>query len=382
MNQRLLIAVTVPESLGLLKGFPRFLGGSGYDVAVVCSPGSRLFEFKDSEGIQIFPVLMHRSPMPLSDLRSVLRLIGVIREFRPSIIIASTPKAGFLLTLAGSICGVRRRIYLIRGLPLHTLKGLSRWVNMMIERLTCFLSTDVVCVSQSLLDEVVSLRIIKEGRGVIVGNGSSNGVDVAHFCPMPALLERARNFREEHGIPPDAQVVGFVGRLANDKGLETLAATWTILREMHPTARLVLAGEADARDPIQPGIEERLRADGRVHFVGHLRDPRPAFLVMDVFVFPSLREGFGNVLVEAAALKVPVVASDVVGCRDSVKAGVSGTLVTVGNAEAFATSVGAYLRNEELRRQIGQSGREWVIATFSRDIVWQKWYELLKAKEC
>jgi glycosyltransferase involved in cell wall biosynthesis len=175
--------------------------------------------------------------------------------------------------------------------------------------------------------------------------------------------------RARLGISPDAAVLGFVGRLVRDKGIAELAAAWGMLRDEFPGAHLVLVGPEEPQDPVPPGTMELLRQDPRVHLVGPA-DSAPWYAAMDVLLFPSYREGFPNVPLEAAAMGLPVVATRIPGCVDAVADGETGTLVPPRDAGALAGAVRPYLASPALRSQHGRRGRERALRDFGQEAIW------------
>jgi glycosyltransferase involved in cell wall biosynthesis len=171
-------------------------------------------------------------------------------------------------------------------------------------------------------------------------------------------------------------VIGFVGRLSKDKGVEVLHQAWQRLREQHSTLRLMLVGEWETDDPVDASTRANLEADPRVVLTGHVSDVRPYYRAMSVFVFPSTREGFPNAPMEAAAMELPVVATRAIGCVDAVKDGVTGKLVPVGDADSLASAVESYLKDDELRLRHGRAGRERALRDFRPEDVWEALYQV------
>lgn len=372
MSIPLLHVTTVPQTLVFFRGQVGYLKRDGFDVMVASSPGEPLDRFAAEENVPAFPVPMSRRITPLHDLSSLIRLVRVILRARPAIVHSHTPKAALLGTLAARLTG-RKAVLSVFGLPQMTRTGITRRVLDAKTRIECALAHRVWCDSASLREVLVAKRLCAAGKVVVLGSGSVNGVDaIGRFNPSRFPSPERRAIRTALRMPPDGLVIGFVGRIVRDKGIAELADAWTSLRVRYPALHLLLVGDAEPTDPLDPAVVARLRADERVHFTGHQEDVAPLIAVMDVFVMPSYREGFGVSNVEAAALEVPVVATRIPGCVDSVTDGLTGTLVPAGDATSLESAVARYLDDPDLRRRHGASGRRRVLAEFVPERIWSE----------
>lgn len=367
---RLLIAVTSPLSVMFYQGQLAWLRSQGFEVHFLCAPSPQAREAVEAQGATFHAVEMERGIAPWADLRSLFRIARLLLHLRPAIINTGTPKAGLLVMVAAALVGVRARIYTIHGLRLETFTGVKRRIFMTIERVVCALATDVLCVSHSLSERVGELALCPRGKSAVAAGGSVNGIAVERFA-RARWAEAGRALRVEKGIAADALVIGFVGRFVRDKGMRELAQVWAWIRERHPTAHLLMVGDLEQGNPPDPEDYRRLQADGRVHWTGFLSDICHCYAAMDVLLFPSYREGLSVTLLEAAAMEVPAVASDIPGCRDAVVPGRTGMLVPVHAVEELCAAVGRYLADADLRRSHGQAAREFLVGNFSQPQVWQ-----------
>ena len=220
--------------------------------------------------------------------------------------------------------------------------------------------------------------------GIVFG-GSGNGVDaMERFNPDSFSAEDRAALRESLGIDPGARVIGFSGRLVRDKGAEDLANAWQLVRERFPDVHLVMVGLAETKDAISAETLAALQGDPRVHVLGELPDSSPWFSIFDQVVLPSYREGFPNVLLEAASMRLPVVATRIPGCTDAVIDGVTGTLVGTGDIDALVSAISRYLDDPALRATHGNAGRVRVLREFRREDIWeaicQEYHRLLKSR--
>ncbi len=334
---------------------------------VVTSPGPALDKFVAAEGCRGFAVDMRRQVSPFRDVTAVARLTALIRRTRPDIVHAHTPKGGLLGMLAASTAGVRCRIYHMRGLPLLTASGPMRLVLQTTERVSCRLATRVLCVSRSVRTSAVDLGLTSPDRIEVLRAGSGQGVDTDNeFFPgaVPPGLVLAT--RRELDVADDAPVVLFVGRLVRDKGVVELLHAWQIVRKRFSEARLVLVGPYEPRDPVPHTAIEQLAADASVRHVRWTDTPVLYYAMADLVVLPTYREGFPNVLLEAGAMGLSVVATKVPGCVDAVEDGRTGTLVAPRCPEALATAILAYLEDPLLRQRHGEAARQRVVQHFRR----------------
>jgi glycosyltransferase involved in cell wall biosynthesis len=380
---RVVNIVTSSLSVRFLEGQPEYFEKKGYEVLVVSSPGEELRKAQ-RDGVQTIAVFMAREISPWKDLISLWRLMGAISGLRPSITNVATPKAGLLGGIAAWLCRVPCRYYTLLGLRCETTTGLKRKLLFLTERIACLCAHRVICVSESLRQKAIDLGIVDASRTVVPAAGSYTGVDSKRFAATSEALGRADRIRQDLGIPREAPVVGFVGRLTKDKGTSELVEAYLDLRRDIPDLRLLLVGEMEAGDPLPPHIRSLIEnAPGIVH-TGFLQDPADYYHVLDVLAFPTHREGFGTVALEAHAASKPVIAARATGVQDAVIHGVTGILVPVGDAQALANALALVIRDRSLAAALGSAGRERVMREFRQEIVWdaiaQEYLQVLKAR--
>lgn len=373
---RLVYIVTVPVTAKrLLQGQLEYLCGQGFEAIVISSPGSDLQAVADSERVVTIAVPMQREIDVWQDLVSLWRLYRVLRELKPDIVNASTAKAGFLGTLAAWFARVPVRVYFPRGLRMETLSGVKRFVLYVTGRIAAACACRVVCNSESLRQVYVDLGLAPAAKTMVLAAGSDNGLNSERFLATEGTPQQSQAMREQLGIPESAPVIGFVGRLTRDKGIMELLDAFEKALELFPDARLLVVGPFEEGDPVPASYVQRLRAHPQIILTGYVMDTAPYYQLMDLFVFPSHREGFGNVLIEAAAAGVPAVGFRVTGVVDAVVDGETGTLVALRDVEALADAIRMYLNDPELRRKHGQAGCERVLRDFCQETIWEALYQ-------
>jgi glycosyltransferase involved in cell wall biosynthesis len=374
---RIVHVTTVPMALMFLRGQVGFMKARGLELIAVSSPGEELEEFGQAQGIAVHGIDMPRRVTPLRDVFALVRLVRVLRELQPTVVHAHTPKGGLLGMVAGVLAGVPVRVYHMRGLPFMTKTGPARALLRMTERLSCLAADHVLCVSRSLRDVALDERLCAPEKIEVLAGGSGNGVDAGgRFNPNIIAKDARHATRAKYGIPGDALVIGFVGRIVRDKGVaELLDAFQRLSRRFENTHLLVVGGLEEHRDGLPAAAIESLRHGERVHWVGFDWDAAPLYAAMDVVALPSYREGFPNVPLEAAAMGLPVVTTSVPGCVDAVADGVSGTLVPPGDAGSLERALERYLADPALRAAHGAAGRSRVETSFRQEAIWQALYQ-------
>lgn len=367
----LMHVMTVPQSLIFLRGQAKFMRLHGFRIHAVTSPGPDLTSFGQEEGVVTHAISMTRRITPIKDLLSLLHLVRLIRDVRPDIVHSHTPKAGLLGMIAAYLCRVPVRIYHLRGLRAETESGVRRVVLLLAEKTACLLANRVICVGHSLREKVIAQRICPPDKVKVLLSGSGNGVDAARRFNPDRFRGARAEVRSKLGIPDSANVIGFVGRIVRDKGITELAEAWLKLKEEFPDLHLLLVGEPEAVDPVPVEVLERLQGDARVHFVGRTKDVAHYYAAMDILVLPTYREGFPNVILEASAMELPVVSTNVTGSVDAVVNGVTGILVPPRDSTALASAIGEYLRNPEAARSHGKAGRERVATYYHPEAIWK-----------
>lgn len=369
MRPHLLIATTVPETLAfILKDQPRFLSRH-LDVDIVTSPSHQWGELV-AEQVPIHAVAMERGISPVRDLVSLCKMIWLMFKLRPDIVHSYTPKAGFVCMLAAWVCRVPIRVHTFTGLIWPTASGWRKSLLKAIDRLLCACATEIIPEGYGVLHDLNKCQITNKPLRVI-GNGNIAGVDVEYFSPQ-ALMDKGEGtlLRKYYGIARRDFVFIFVGRLNRDKGINELLEAF---KQLPDRCRLLVVGALDESAPISMEALHVLNSHPRVHWMGFQQDIRPAVSVSDVLVLPSYREGFPNVILQAGAMELPVIATDISGCNEVITSGFNGWLVPTQNTEVLAETMYLALRTSaSTLRYMGRSARIRVMDRFERTAHWHR----------
>ena len=356
-----------------LRGQNAFMHEQGFDVHVVSSADEFQRRLAKRDPVTVHEVPISRRIDPIRDWAAIWRLCQLFRQLRPEIVQLSTPKAALLGAIAARVAGVPIRIYQVRGLSSESERGIKRRLFQLAEGLTARLCNACLVNAKSLLEYGRAAGILRVG--IVANSGMSNGVDLQRFDPdrvSPAVVT-AEGGHDGEGSGP---IVGFVGRLTRDKGVEDLYAAWSQIRDEIPSARLLLVGPWESEAAVCGACRAAMQADPSVILAGPQDRVEEFYRMMDLFVFPSHgTEGFPNAPMEAAAMGLPVIATNVVGCVDAVQHDVTGTLVPPRSPEALARAIRCYLLDGDLRTQHGAAGRARVCGRFVPQDLWVQFGE-------
>ena len=367
MKKKLLLVTTVPETLHtILKSQPAFLQAH-FDVFLASSDGPFCKQIEAHEGVPVNIVPMVRGINPFYDLLSLFRMVRLLLKVKADAVHSYTPKAGLITMLASWLCRVPVRIHTFTGLIFPTSQGIKQKLLMQVDRLICACATRIVPEGNGIKQDLVRFKITKKQMSVI-GHGNIAGVDLRYFAPKvwKAFSEK-ENFKISLGIEKKAFVFIFVGRLNRDKGLDELAQAFDA---MPARCHLLMVGELDDSAPPQKRNLTFFQQNSRVHTVGFQEDIRPFIAVSDVLVLPSYREGFPNVVLQAGAMGLPVIASNINGCNEVIEQGKNGWLVQPGESQSLKRAMGKALNARNLDT-MGTKAREIITMNFERQRYWE-----------
>ncbi|MCF6294480.1 MAG: glycosyltransferase family 4 protein [Flavobacteriaceae bacterium] len=376
MREKIIRITTVPASLRtLLKGQLRFMN-QHYNIIGVSSKGEALEETRHNEGIETYAIEMTRTITPLKDLKATYRLYKFFKKEKPYIVHTHTPKAGTVGMLAARLAGVPHRLHTIAGLPLLEAKGFKRKVLDLVEKITYNNATKVYPNSFGLYDIVIQNKYAKASKLKVIGNGSSNGIDTNHFDPNIVTDEAKNELRNELGFTKEDFVFVFIGRIVTDKGVNELVNVFNKLNKIKDNCRLLLVGPYEnSLDPILEQTQTLIEENEQIISVGWQKDIRPYVAISNVLTFPSYREGFPNVVLQASAMGLPCIVTNINGCNEIIKDGFNGIIIPPKDENALFESMIRLAENTEERLKLAKNSRDNIIKKFQQEYIWE---ELLK----
>ena len=358
-RKKIIRTATVPLSLDLFcRGLLRDLS-SRYEIIALSSPLPELENIRKREKVRTISVPMARKIAPFSDLKSLFELIRIFRKERPDMVHSITPKAGLLSMMAARWTRVPVRIHTFTGLIFPYEKGWKRRLLMMTDRLTACCATHVIPEGIGIRDDLIRFRITRKPLRVL-GNGNVRGIDLNHYVRTENLSRKAADIRNYYRIPDDGFAFIFVGRLDRDKGIDELVQAFRMLEKEYPKVHLFLVGiEEPEGKSILDETREIITRDDHIHLSdGWQADVRPWYAAADALVHPGRREGFPNVVIEAGAMGLSSIVTDINGSREIVKDGQNGKIVPAQDPEALYAAMKEFLEQPEMVREMAAAARD------------------------
>ena len=374
--KKLIRITTVPLSLKvLLKGQLRFMASNGFDVKGVSSEGEELKEVHENEGIAVEAITMSRKITPFQDLKSLWEMWNFLRKEKPQIVHTHTPKAGIIGMLAARLAGVPHRLHTVAGLPLMEATGAKRKILNFVEKLTYSSATRVYPNSKGLYDFILQNNFTQSNKLKIIANGSSNGIDTAFFSPDQVTEIERVTLREKLNIQPDDFVFVFVGRIVSDKGINELIKAFSELQaaennEPASIKLLLVGGLENDLDPLNPETLAEINQNKDIISVGFQQDVRSFFAIADALVFPSYREGFPNVVMQAGAMGLSSIVSDINGCNEIIIEGENGLIIPSKNVEKLKEKMLTLAKDKNLYTKLKGNSRRMIENRYEQSVVW------------
>jgi glycosyltransferase involved in cell wall biosynthesis len=371
-KQKLVRITTVPISLDkLLTGQLRFMS-SHYEVIAVSAQKEALEKIGKKENVRTFHVEMSRKITPIHDLLATFRLFLFLRKEKPLIVHSHTPKAGIVGMLAAWMAGVPIRLHTVAGLQLLESQGFTRKLLDFVEKMTYAFATNVYPNSKGLQTIIIENKYCKPQKLKVIANGSSNGIDTQFFNPELYSAEQKTALKKELHISETDFVFVFVGRLVKDKGINEMIAAFEMLQKDNPQIKLLLVGDYEADlDPLLPETIAVINENKAIVSVGFQYDVRPYFAISDVLVFPSYREGFPNVVMQAGAMGLPSIVTDINGCNEIIEPRKNGIIIPVKDKKAIFDAMFSMLSDTDLRNTCCANARNLINSRFQQDKIWQ-----------
>lgn len=370
-NPKLIRITTVPTSLKiLLKGQHRFMSENGFEVIGISSSGEELQDVEQNETIRVAVLEMTRTISPISDLKSLWEFYTLCKRERPTIVHSHTPKAGIVGMLGAKLAGVPVRLHTVAGMPLMEARGIKRKLLDVVEKLTYRCATKVYPNSRGLYNFILVHDYTSKEKLEVIANGSSNGIDTQYFDSTLFSEVQKQELKQSLLLQPYDFVYIFVGRLVGDKGINELISAFSQLET--PNTKLLLVGPFESElDPLQPETLKVIETHPNIISVGFQSDVRPYFAVSDCLVFPSYREGFPNVVMQAGAMGLPSIVTDINGCNEIIVEGENGTIIPVKNVATLVDAMQKMIYDTSYYHHLRQNARPMIQSRYEQRVVWE-----------
>jgi glycosyltransferase involved in cell wall biosynthesis len=372
-KQKLVRITTVPISLHKLLEHQLSFINKFYDVIAISTPGHLLEKVGHKESIRTFGLELTRKFSPIKDIFATWKLYKFLRKEKPLIIHTHTPKAGIVGMLAAKIAGIPIRLHTVAGLPLLESKGLKRIILSIVERLTYACATKVYPNSFGLKKIIIDNRFCNPSKLKVIANGSSNGIDTSYFNPNLYSNTFKKKIREDLNIQVNDFVFLFVGRLVGDKGINELVKAFEIFQSRNSNSKLILVGEyEDQLDPLLNETINSIEFNSNIIHTGFQFDVRPYFSISNCLVFPSYREGFPNVVMQAGAMGIPAIVTNINGSNEIIEDSLNGVIIPVKNINSILLNMELLYRDKNFFINLKNNSRNVIISKFEQDIFWKE----------
>ena len=369
---KLIRITTVPVSLSvLLKDQLRYMSNH-FELLAVSSPEKILEQVGIREGVRTAPIAMTRAITPIKDIKALWQLYKLLKREKPAIVHTHTPKAGLLGMMASRLAGVPIRMHTVAGLPLMENKGVKRRILDFVERLTYGCATGVYPNSKHLADFILENGYCSPEKMKVLGNGSSNGINTRFFEANEELSKTACELKKKFSLTNKDFVFVFVGRLVKDKGIEELVEAFSSLKEKYPRIKLLLVGPYEPeRDPLSPETRKVIETDTSIIHAGFQQDIRPYLMISQALAFPSYREGFPNVPMQAGCFNLPSIVTDINGCNEIIEDGKNGLIIPVKNVKALKQAMETLLTNSTIYLTLQSNARRMIVDRYEQKYLWE-----------
>jgi glycosyltransferase involved in cell wall biosynthesis len=379
---KLIRITTIPLSLDkLLTGQLYFMKAKGFHTTAVSAYGKEIEAIKEREQCDFRIIKMTRFITPVQDLLSLFKMISLLKKEKPQIVHTHTPKAGLIGMLAAWFCKVPVRLHTVAGLPLMETKGFKKKVLVWVEKITYGSSHYVYPNSLELKKYILQNKFTSPNKLKVLGNGSSNGIDTDHFKKTQTVLSEAEELKNKYQLSSPDLVFIFIGRIVKDKGINELVESFHQLNKKYLHLKLLLAGDfEDDLDPVSLNTKQIINSNNNIICTGFVNDVRPYLAASDVLAFPSYREGFPNVPLQAGCMELPMIVTDINGCNEIVQDGINGLVIPVKNTTALQSAMERMITDEIFRKECASTSRQIIVENYSRGTIWNallKEYETL-----
>lgn len=366
--------IILRDQLKFVNQFYEVIGITGYDE-------KHFNEIAKREGIRLHVIEMSRNISIFNDIVSLWKLYIILIKEKPQIVHTHTPKAGFLGMLAALLAKVPVRMHTVAGMPLLETKGVKRWILNAIERITYACAHKIYPNSNGLQSIILDNKFCAKNKLKVIGNGSSNGINATYFSPSFILKNKDHidAIKSQYKIEDSDFIFSFVGRLAKEKGISELVEAFEHVSQYNRTnlkLRLLLVGPFENHyGKLEAGTYNKIINNSNILTVGRHDDIRPFLAISNVFVFPSYREGFPGAVLQAGAMGLPCIVTNINGCNEIIRHNVNGLIIEPKNIMQLQSAMLNILEDTQMMKSLASKARKIVIANFSRELIWN---EILK----
>lgn len=359
----------------------KYLTDQGYEIVVVSSDAPNTDAFCKRNGVRFVPLNIPRSVSPMAIVKAVKSICSLIRKEKADAVFGHTPVGALCAMIAARLCGVKNRVFYRHGLIYTTMKGLKHTIFKAEEKFVASLATSVINVSHSLSKLAVADGLNEAEKQYVIGHGTCGGIDAQNiFNPSLVDADKLLFIKKKLGLNDADIVFGFCGRICNDKGIPELVDAFELFQKLHSNikAKLLFIGRFDTRDGISEEKKQQIESNSDIVISGHIDKVEIPYYysMLDVFVFPSHREGFGMCVVEASAMEKPILDSRAHGCVDAIVEHETGEYIDL-SADGICKGMELML-DEELRGKLGKSGRKRVLEWYDFQVMWPLVSDLYK----
>jgi glycosyltransferase involved in cell wall biosynthesis len=377
--KKLVVGITAPGSVILIAGQMKYFKSLGYETYLLAPMHERVVEYCEREGCIHLPVNLEREISPVKDAKALIQVIKHLKRVKPDVVNFGTPKVSLLGMIAAKMLGIKNRIYTCRGFRFEHEQGAKKTILVAMEKLTARFAHQIICISKSVQDLGVEQGVFSADKSLVIRKGSSNGIDLERFNPNLVSNEQKQSLKQELGIKADNFVFGFVGRLVDRKGIKELyEAFWNLYNE-NKQLQLLVVGPIEHSQISDTSLIDQMNQHPAIHLVGTQKEVPLYLAVMDVFCLPAWWEGFGNVSVQAAAMGLPVIATDVTGSKDAVSKDYNGLLIPAKSTPLLQEAMLRLYNDEAKRKELGLNGIEWA-KNFDSKMIWDSMDELYQKR--
>lgn len=372
MKKKLIRITTIPLSLEKLLDNQLSFMNNHFEVIAVSSDSKELSKIAAKNNINTFCLNLTRKITPIQDFFSLIKLYFYFKKEKPFIVHSHTPKAGTIGMLAAKLARVPHRIHTVAGMPLLETKGFKRILLNQVEKITYRSANHIFPNSFGLKDIIINHKYCEASKVKVIGNGSSNGIDLSHFSQSLFDEETKQLQRNLLGIQATDFVYIFIGRLVSDKGINELIWAFNELTKSHSNLKLILVGKREPElDPLKKETEKIIQSNKQIISTGYQADVRVYYSISNAFVFPSYREGFPNVVLQAGAMNLPSIVTDINGCNEIIKHQINGLIIPRKNKTSLLESMRLLVENEDLYNQLKSSTRQIIEEHYEQHKLWE-----------